>query len=316
MFKNRILLFHLLTALVVVIWGTTFVSTKVLLQNGLGPIEIMFYRFLLAYLGILLISHKRWWAENWKDEGMLMLSGLTGGTFYFIAENTALGITQASNVALLVCTTPIFTALLANWFFKEPLRKNMLLGSLIALVGVGMVVFSGSVLLQINPLGDFLSIVAALMWAIYCLILKPLGKRYSTAFITRKVFFYGVLTILPYYLVVPGFPTFDVLCQPQVLTNLLFLGCIASMVCFLVWNWCISRLGAVEATNWVYLNPLATIVAASIVLDEKITPYFLIGSALILLGLYLTDAFTGDVEFFPDFFQRSRLSVVDAVTQT
>lgn len=175
MFKNRILLFHLLTALVVVIWGTTFVSTKVLLQNGLGPIEIMFYRFLLAYWGILIISHKRWWADNWKDEGMLMLSGLTGGTFYFIAENTALGITQASNVALLVCTTPIFTALLANWFFKEPLRKNMMLGSLIALVGVGMVVFSGSVLLQINPLGDFLSIVAALMWAIYCLILKPLG---------------------------------------------------------------------------------------------------------------------------------------------
>ena len=116
------------------------------------------------------------------------------GTLYFIAENNALGISQASNVALLVCTTPIFTALLANWVFKEPLRKNMMIGSLIALVGVGLVVFSGSVILKINPLGDFLSIMAALMWAVYCLILKPLGNRYSTAFITRKVFLYSILS--------------------------------------------------------------------------------------------------------------------------
>ena len=183
MLKTRILLFHLITASVVIIWGTTFVCTKVLLQHGLSPIEIMFYRFVLAYFCILLISHKRLWADTWKDEGMLALAGLTGGTLYFIAENTALQISQASNVALLVCTTPIFTALFAHWILKEPLRKNMMIGSVIALLGVGLVVFSGSVLLQIHPLGDFLSIVAALMWACYCLVLKP--KMPSKAFCIR-----------------------------------------------------------------------------------------------------------------------------------
>ena len=157
MFKNRKILFHIITALVVIIWGTTFVSTKILLQHGLGPMEIMFYRFVLAYLCILFISHKRMWAENWKDEGMLMLAGLTGGTLYFIAENTALGITQASNVALLVCTTPIFTALFMHWFCKEPLRRNMMIGSLIALVGVGMVVFSGSEYCGFHDVGFLLS---------------------------------------------------------------------------------------------------------------------------------------------------------------
>lgn len=289
MFKNRILLFHLLTALVVVIWGTTFVSTKVLLQNGLGPIEIMFYRFLLAYLGILLISHKRWWAENWKDEGMLMLSGLTGGTFYFIAENTALGITQASNVALLVCTTPIFTALLANWFFKEPLRKNMLLGSLIALVGVGMVVFSGSVLLQINPLGDFLSIVAALMWAIYCLILKPLGKRYSTAFITRKVFLYSVLSLLVYFLFDPLQIKPDILFNPIVALNLLFLGIMASMLCFIAWNAAVKVLGPSKTANYIYVQPFSTLVLSSIILSEVITVLSMIGALCIIEGIYLAE---------------------------
>lgn len=289
MFKNRILLFHLITALVVIIWGTTFVSTKVLIQNGLGPIEIMFYRFVLAYFCLLMVSHKRLWADNWKDEFMLMLSGLTGGTFYFIAENTALGITQASNVALLVCTTPIFTALLVHWIFKEPLRRNMIIGSIIALIGVGLVVFSGSVLLQINPLGDFLSIMAALMWAVYCLILKPLGKKYPTAFITRKVFLYSVISLLVYFLFDPLQVKIEVLFHPIVTLNLLFLGIVASMLCFIAWNAAVKVLGPSRTANYIYVQPFSTLVLSSIILSEIITLASMIGALCIIGGVYLAE---------------------------
>ena len=289
MFKNRILLFHLITALVVIIWGTTFVSTKVLIQHGLGPIEIMFYRFVLAYFCLLIVSHKRLWADNWKDEFMLMLSGLTGGTFYFIAENTALGITQASNVALLVCTTPIFTALLVHWIFKEPLRRNMIIGSIIALIGVGLVVFSGSVLLQINPLGDFLSIMAALMWAVYCLILKPLGKKYPTAFITRKVFLYSVISLLVYFLFDPLQVKIEVLFHPVVTLNLLFLGIVASMLCFIAWNAAVKVLGPSRTANYIYVQPFSTLVLSSIILSEIITLASMIGALCIIGGVYLAE---------------------------
>lgn len=289
MFKNRILLFHLITALVVIIWGTTFVSTKVLIQHGLGPIEIMFYRFVLAYFCLLMVSHKRLWADNWKDEFMLMLSGLTGGTFYFIAENTALGITQASNVALLVCTTPIFTALLVHWIFKEPLRRNMIIGSIIALIGVGLVVFSGSVLLQINPLGDFLSIMAALMWAVYCLILKPLGKKYPTAFITRKVFLYSVISLLVYFLFDPLQVKIEVLFHPIVTLNLLFLGIVASMLCFIAWNAAVKVLGPSRTANYIYVQPFSTLVLSSIILSEIITLASMIGALCIIGGVYLAE---------------------------
>lgn len=289
MFKNRILLFHLITALVVIIWGTTFVSTKVLIQHGLGPIEIMFYRFVLAYFCLLMVSHKRLWADNWKDEFMLMLSGLTGGTFYFIAENTALGITQASNVALLVCTTPIFTALLVHWIFKEPLRRNMIIGSIIALIGVGLVVFSGSVLLQINPLGDFLSIMAALMWAVYCLILKPLGKIYPTAFITRKVFLYSVISLLVYFLFDPLQVKTEVLFHPIVTLNLLFLGIVASMLCFIAWNAAVKVLGPSRTANYIYVQPFSTLVLSSIILSEIITLASMIGALCIIGGVYLAE---------------------------
>ena len=289
MFKNRILLFHLITAGVVIIWGTTFVSTKVLLQHGLGPMDIMFYRFVLAYVCLLIFSHKRLWADNWKDEGMLMLAGLTGGTLYFVAENNALGISQASNVALLVCTTPIFTALLANWTFKEPLRKNMMIGSLIALIGVGLVVFSGSVILKINPLGDFLSIMAALMWAIYCLILKPLGKRYSTAFITRKVFLYSILSLLVYFLFVPLQMDTEILFHPVVSFNLLFLGIVASMLCFIAWNAAVKVLGPSRTANYIYVQPMSTLVLSSIILSEVITLTSMIGALCIIGGVYLAE---------------------------
>lgn len=289
MFKNRILLFHLITALVVIIWGTTFVSTKVLIQHGLGPIEIMFYRFVLAYFCLLMVSHKRLWANNWKDEFMLMLSGLTGGTFYFVAENTALGITQASNVALLVCTTPIFTALLVHWIFKEPLRRNMIIGSIIALIGVGLVVFSGSVLLQINPLGDFLSIMAALMWAVYCLILKPLGKKYPTAFITRKVFLYSVISLLVYFLFDPLQVKIEVLFHPVVTLNLLFLGIVASMLCFIAWNAAVKVLGPSRTANYIYVQPFSTLVLSSIILSEIITLASMIGALCIIGGVYLAE---------------------------
>ena len=157
MFKSKDLLYHSIAILTVIIWGTTFVSTKILINTGLSPVEILLYRFVLAYFCILTIAHRRLWANCVKDEFLLFLSGLCGGSLYFIAENTALGITLASNVSLLICTAPIITTVLSHLFYKESLRKGLLYGSLVALFGVGLVVFNGSVLLKVNPLGFLLS---------------------------------------------------------------------------------------------------------------------------------------------------------------
>jgi drug/metabolite transporter (DMT)-like permease len=103
------------------------------------------------------------------------------------------------------------------------------------------------------------------------------------------VFFYGLLTILPYYIVFPGFPTMEVIFSSEVLWNLLFLSVVASMICFLVWSWVIHQLGAVVATNWVYFNPITTIIFAWWLLHEQITLWFLLGSLLIIVGMILSD---------------------------
>ena len=284
------LIFHLIAIATVAIWGTTFVSTKILIQHGLTPSEIFFYRFVLAYICMWSISRKKLFANRIKDELLLFLAGLCGGTIYFLTENTALGITLASNVSLIVCTSPILTTFLSYLFKrKEPFTRHLLYGSFMALIGVGLVVFNGSFILKINPLGDFLSLTAALMWAFYCLILKQLDSRYSTVFITRKVFFYGIMTTLPVFLFRPLHWDTSLMLQPVVWGNLLFLGIIASMLCFISWNACVKELGAVRSTNYIYIVPLVTLLTSAIIIDEKITVIALSGCFLILCGVYLAE---------------------------
>lgn len=111
--------YHLIAILVVTIWGLTFISTKVLINHGLTPQEIFFYRFLIAYLGVWFISPKRLFCSSRKEELWLMAGGLFGGSLCFFTENTALGITHAPNVTFIICTAPLLTTILSLLFYKS-----------------------------------------------------------------------------------------------------------------------------------------------------------------------------------------------------
>jgi drug/metabolite transporter (DMT)-like permease len=282
--------YHLVALPIVVVWGTTFVSTKILLFHGLSPKDIFFYRFMLAYAGIWFFGRSRPFANSLADELLLMLAGITGGSFYFIAENTALEITLASNVALLVCTAPLLTAIFSRLLFKgEKPNRYLWHGSLLAFAGVALVAFNGHFILRINPLGDILSLLAAFSWAFYTILLRHLGNRYSTLFITRKVFFYGVFTLLPLLLHKPLFTDMSVLKQPVVWGNLLYLGIAASLICYFLWNVVVKKLGAVRTTNYVYAVPPVTLLTSAVVIGETVTPAAMAGAFAILAGVMLTE---------------------------
>ena len=293
--SNNRLLYHFVAFIIVAIWGSTFVFTKMLLLAGLSPAQIFTFRFIIAY--VLLMGYSlskrsfRLFSDNWRDELLMLVLGITGGSVYFLAENAAMLFTTATNTSLIVCSCPLFAMLLFAVVYRhsEHISKVQALGSVLACMGMAVVVLNGHFVLHLSPLGDLLAFAACLCWAVYSLLMKPATERYSTLFITRKVFFYGLVTIIPYYLIVPGFPSLDVLLRSDVLWNLLFLGVVASMICYVAWNWVISRLGAVVATNWVYFNPITTILFAWWLLHEQITIWFLLGTVFILLGMYLAD---------------------------
>ena len=294
MARNTTWPYHLVAFATVAIWGCTFVSTKVLMLNGLSPAQIFTLRFLIAYVMMLAVYHSRLWADSWRDELKMMLLGISGGSLYFLSENEAMNFTSTTNTSLIVCSCPLFATLLVRLVYRSTTRISMMQlgGSLLAFAGMVIVVLNGRFVLHLSPLGDALAFTACLSWSVYSLLMKWVSAKYGAAFITRKVFFYGVLTILPYYIFYPTLPTAAVLTKPVVVGNLAFLGCLAAMICVLTWNWCISKLGAVKATNWVYFNPITTMIFASWVLGEKITPYFLAGATCILLGMFVADRST------------------------
>lgn len=298
---------HILAVVIAVVWGTTFVSSKILLNGGMSPAEIMTIRFLIAYLCILPISlHKLkksgaglkgLFCDSFKDEMLMLLLGITGGSLYFLLENSALEYTQASNVSIIVCINPLLTMFAVLVMERSAGRRHTLgwkpvFFSILALAGVVMVILNGELVLKLHPMGDMLSLGAAVMWVAYSLILLSFRGKYSTEMITRKVFIYGIVTMLPVFLFSGWNVSLAALEQPRIWGNLLFLGLVASLGCFYGWNGALKRIGAVRANNYLYLNPLATALLAIPVLHESFTVFSALGALLILGGMYLAQRAT------------------------
>lgn len=282
--------YNLAAFLVILAWGCSFVSTKVMMESGYGPTQVFLLRAALAYLMLLAVNHSRIRSNSLYDEMLFLACGLSAGSLYFIAENTALDYTRVSNVSLIASLSPLFTALLLGAIYRsERPTRGVLLGSIMAIIGVGCVIFQEGFSFDIRPKGDMLALLAALLWAVYSIVLKKLTAFYSALFITRKTFFYGFVTGLPFLLAEKTPFDFTLIAEPAVWTNLVFLGVVCSMGAFLLWARVNKWLGAVKANNYLYFQPVVTMIASAIILGERVTAMGLLGCALILAGVMLAD---------------------------
>ncbi|MGI6696311.1 MAG: DMT family transporter [Christensenellales bacterium] len=275
---------HLTALVCVIIWGSTFVVSKSLMAH-LRPVQLMLLRFILGYAALWVIHPK--WHFRWREEGRFVLMALFANTLYAWAENTALTITQASNVSILVSTTPIITAAALAAFGGERLNRRQTLGFAIAFAGVVLVVFNGAVTLKLRPAGDLLALAASVSWAVYGFLLRRWSSEYASALITRKLMFYGMLTVLP-LVIAEGRP----INFPAILTwaegwKLLYLGLVGSAFSYLLWNNTIKKIGVLTANLYIYMVPLITLVVSAVFLHEKITPMGLIGILMVIAGMVL-----------------------------
>lgn len=284
------MMYHVGALIAVIAWGGSFICTKVLLNSGLSAVEIYLCRFFLAYIFTLLICPQPFLSRGVRDELLFFLCGVCGGSVYFIAENVAVEYTLVSNVSLIVTLSPLLTTIIVAVMYKsERISKGVVIGSLIALGGVACVIFNSSMNLEVNPIGDLLSLLAAICWAVYSVILRPLTSTYSTWFITRKTFFYGLVTALPFLLLDKTHMSFSMLLSPEVFGNLLFLGLFASLVSYLLWGSAVKHLGAVKAGNYLYFCPIVTLILSAWLLSEKVSIVGYIGCALILGGVIASE---------------------------
>lgn len=287
--ENHHLQGHLLGAFTVLVWGTTFVSTKVLLRT-FSPVEIMVTRFALGFVALLIASRGWMRAKERKHEALFALAGLTGVTLYFLMENIALTYISASLVGIIVAAAPLFTALFAALLLHEKLGHWFFCGFVCAMAGIALVSLAGVSELHFSPLGALLGVGAALVWGVYSVIIRYLGSAgYATVPLTCRVFGYGLLFLLiPAFL--EGFPAGPAAwLEPVHLANLLFLGLGASATCFVTWNRAVFLLGPVRTSAYIYATPIVTIVSSALILHETMTPSMWLGTVLALGGLVLSE---------------------------
>ena len=280
---------HLAALLTAVIWGVTFVSTKALLVD-FRPVEILFFRFVLGLIALYIICPKLLKGTTLKQELMFAGAGLFGITLYYLFENIALTFTMASNVGVITAMAPFFTALLALVFLKDEKKGlRFFIGRAVALVGIALISFNGAAL-KVDPKGDFLALMAALMWGFYSILMKKItGFGYPTLLVTRRIFIYGLIFMIP-AMILSGFRLEPArLADLPNLLNLLFLGLGASALCLVTWNYAVKVLGAVKTSVYIYLIPVITVALSVAVLNEPLTLMLVAGTALTLAGLVLSE---------------------------
>ena len=281
---------HLAALLTILIWGTTFISTKVLLVD-FQPVEILFFRFVLGLLALLIVCPRRMTGTTLRQEIVFGAAGLCGVCLYYLMENIALTYTMASNVGVIISAAPFFTAILSHLLLKkeEKLGAAFFVGFLIAMAGIALISFNGSAL-QLNPIGDLLALLAAFLWACYSILTRKIsGYGYHTILTTRRIFFYGILFMVPALFMFDFRLELDRFANPVYLLNILFLGLGASALCFVTWNFAVRLLGAVKTSVYIYLVPVITVAASVVILREPFTWMTGAGTVLTLAGLLLSE---------------------------
>lgn len=280
---------HLAALITVFIWGATFVSTKVLL-TGIPPVEILVYRFVIGYLALWVMAPRRLPRHAWREEAYFAAAGLTGVSLYFLLENIALMYSMASNVCIIVSTAPLFIALLAPLFTRgaETAPRRFYLGFVVALSGIVIITLSGSEL-SFSPIGDFLALAAAVVWAVYSHLLRRIFSFGDSMLLsTRRIFAYGILFMIPALLWEGGAAHLAAVTDFVYLGNLLFLGLGASAGCFALWSYAVKIMGPVKTGAYIYAQPVITAVLAVFILNEPVTVLSACGMGLTILGLILS----------------------------
>lgn len=281
---------HLLAVLTILIWGTTFISTKILLTD-FKPVEILFFRFVLGLIALWIVHPHRLKRTTKKQELTFAAAGLCGICLYYLLENIALTYSMASNISVILSVTPFFTAILSCLVTKgEKLSLSFFVGFVVAMAGIALISFNGS-RMQLNPLGDMLAILAGVVWAFYSVFMKDIGNfGYNTIAATRRVFTYGILFMIPALFFFDFDWDLTRFGTAVNLFNIVYLGLGASAMCFVTWNVALKILGVVKTSVYIYAIPVITVIASVIILHEKITLMSAAGTVLTLVGLFLSES--------------------------
>lgn len=287
--------YHLIALFTVMVWGTTFVSTKVLLDT-FTPLWILLIRFAIGTVALCALRPHILKLKERRHEWLFIFAGATGIAAYYLLENIALVFTSATAVGVIVAASPLFTGILSRMIgVSKRLSVWFFAGFAVAMAGLILVSWANLASEATNEsaaslIGDTLALLAGLIWAIYSLLVNRISELgYETIAATKRTFLWGLVFIVPFTIPFGGSPTDPLtVLEPQNSLNLLFLGFIASAACFVTWTVSVKHLGATISTTYIYLVPAITATSSILILGEPFTVAIVAGLALTIAGLFLS----------------------------
>ena len=289
---------RLLLLSAVVLWGWTFVATKVLVSE-LGPIEIFALRLALGipFLGgVLLLRRVRVRFER-RDLRALLAGGAIFTT-HFLIQIQGLTTTTASNTGWIISVSPLVLAVLSFAVLGERLGRSAVAGIVVATCGVLLLVSRGHIadVAWLRSTGDWLVLGSAVTWACYTVATRDLTRRRNPLAVT-----FGILIVAAVFTILlltwAGVSASTSVLSadlsrvqnlsPRGILALLYLGIPGLALGQWFWQEGVAALGASRAGVFLYLEPIATILLAVPLLGEPFGLVTALGGGLVLAGVYL-----------------------------
>ena len=277
----------------VIIWGASFIATKVALRD-ISPITVVWLRFAMGViiLGIAVTARKQFALPKGKEWFYFALLGFLGITFHQGLQSTALTTSRASTTAWIVATTPVFMALLGWLVLREKLGWLQAGGILLAALGVLLVVTDGNLtsisLRQFGQPGDVLVLISSFNWAVF----SALSRRGLQSHPATRMMFY-VMTLGWLFTTILFFAGSNMHEIPQLTFNgwmgVAFLGVFCSGLAYIFWYDALQALPAAQLGAFLYLEPPVAVLVAAFILAEAITWPAMLGGAIILFGVWLVN---------------------------
>ncbi|GCD12858.1 DMT family transporter [Clostridium tagluense] len=285
---------HLMAIILMVMWSLSYLSIKVIVEE-VSPTLSAFYRFMLAAVILFIILKVKYPHEKIlkEDKFKVALGGLFGIAIYFIFENYAVANTSASNVAILIATIPVFTLFSQRMFYKEKMSYGKIFGATLSLVGIVIIIASKErvSLFSKGSIGDILALGAVFSWLIYNRVCSNFKGNYRSITITTYQIMWGSLFLSPSLF-------FSTVKMPSttVVLNIVFLSIFCSCIGYIAYIYCLKQLGATIITTYINLQPVMSLIAAAVILNEVVTIWQVIGCIVIIMGVTIV-SFDGKFNF-------------------
>jgi drug/metabolite transporter (DMT)-like permease len=294
--RRSLLLVHLSLLLVALIWGGTIPAIKYLLRT-LEPADVLLLRVggaALIFAFILSLQGRRALPKSRRDGVELLLFGVLGIALMNLAMINGQDMIPAVLASLIVTSNPVFTALVSRFMTGEVLTRRKIGGIALAFAGFLIVLLFGSggdAQLDVDQVKGILIVaIAPFSWAFYTVLTKPYLTRYEPVNVAGYTAIGGFIGALPAILLGGGTAARLGDLNSTGWAIGFYLSAFGFVVAYVLWYRALRVLTPSQTAVYIYLVPVFGILCASLFLDEKITPYLLLGGATILAGVVLTNS--------------------------